>query len=164
MLDSLLIAHAAWDESTGRLILSRLDLGRRPHDPADAAAIARLRQLNPFLQASAGDVLRLLRDARTAGLDEPIRYALTLPSWLLELFGPASDLIEVFNSGGGTGWRPPVVRIDTGDAPVVPAGRLQRRANSASSRRTGRGTAMPVAGGPFSTLRPTSPPQWGVSP
>ena len=108
MLDAVLIARAAWDSSDALLIVETIDVARAPADRADAYALCRWRRLCPLIAAHGGDPTELLGAARTSDLYDAIGYALTHPTWLLDMAEPTARLVQVFNRGAGTRWRLPL--------------------------------------------------------
>lgn len=110
MLEILIIAYATMDDSSARYICGLLDVRRSPHDPADAVALAFAKRAVPLLRSHIGDAAGLLDAAKAEGILGQITLAMLLPDWLVLYLAPVQELVAVFNSGGGTGWRPRRVR------------------------------------------------------
>jgi hypothetical protein len=106
MLDSILLARAAWSVGDAATLVLELNLQRHPVDAVDAISLSRWQLLLPLLKQYGGDApaLRVATraDARLAAMFE---FAVTLPSWLYD-DEHLPELISVFNSGSAAEWRP----------------------------------------------------------
>jgi hypothetical protein len=106
MLDSILLARAAWSADDARAIAASLNVARKPTARGDALSLSRWESLIPLIRQHGGDALALRQAARgEPSLSAMVEFATCLPSWLYDE-EDLGALLVAFNSGRGAQWRP----------------------------------------------------------
>ncbi len=106
MLDSILLARAAWSADDARAIAAALNLARKPTDRGDALSLSRWESLLPLVRQHGGDAVALRHASRgEPSLSAMVEFATCLPSWLYDE-EDLTELLTAFNSGRAVRWRP----------------------------------------------------------